>query len=174
MKIFLTGKPGVGKSTVFLRIVEILRERGIKVGGFTTPEVREKGRRVGFVVRDLVSGREKMFASIRFEKGKRFGKYKLDVKAFEEIALEAMDFALKRCDVIAIDEIGKMEFLSESFKEKLGKILKSDRTLIAVLHRKFVKDFRDKGRIIEVTLENRERIPSEISSILFSKLNSLR
>ncbi|MCD6089343.1 adenylate kinase, partial [Candidatus Bathyarchaeota archaeon] len=30
---FLTGRPGIGKTTVLLRIVKILKEKGLKVGG---------------------------------------------------------------------------------------------------------------------------------------------
>gem|GEM_PF-6398880 len=37
MNIVITGRPGVGKSTVFLRVVTSLKERGEVVTGFRTP-----------------------------------------------------------------------------------------------------------------------------------------
>jgi hypothetical protein len=49
----LTGRPGSGKSTVIGRTVELLRERGVRVGGVVCPEVREGGGRVGFWIRAL-------------------------------------------------------------------------------------------------------------------------
>ncbi|MFN3268935.1 MAG: nucleoside-triphosphatase, partial [Zestosphaera sp.] len=47
MKFFISGSPGVGKTTVFLRVIELLRSDGLKIGGFICPEVRRSGRRIG-------------------------------------------------------------------------------------------------------------------------------
>ena len=44
------GRPGAGKTTAALRLLGILRGRGVAVEGFTTEEIREGGRRVGFAV----------------------------------------------------------------------------------------------------------------------------
>ena len=55
MKIFLTGRPGSGKSTVLMKVMERLEAKGLKIGGITTPEVRAKGRRVAFRVVALSS-----------------------------------------------------------------------------------------------------------------------
>jgi len=49
--------PGVGKTTAVKRIIELLKDR-YKLGGFYTEEVREDGRRVGFKVRDIMTGEE--------------------------------------------------------------------------------------------------------------------
>ncbi|MDR7439301.1 MAG: nucleoside-triphosphatase, partial [Armatimonadota bacterium] len=43
--MLLTGRPGVGKTTVVRAVVERLSAR---VGGFYTEEIREAGRRQGF------------------------------------------------------------------------------------------------------------------------------
>jgi len=47
---FLTGRPGIGKTTVLLRIVEKLKKEGLKVDGLISREVREDGARVGFKI----------------------------------------------------------------------------------------------------------------------------
>ena len=47
LKIFLTGDPGCGKTTVVKRIVERLRG-SVPMSGFVTEEVREGARRSGF------------------------------------------------------------------------------------------------------------------------------
>jgi len=44
--LLLTGTPGVGKTTLMGSLLAALRQR--RVGGFTTGEIREGGRRVGF------------------------------------------------------------------------------------------------------------------------------
>jgi len=162
MKIFLTGKPGCGKSTVLEKVVEILKKKGVKVGGFITPEIREEGKRVGFYVKDIFSGDVGLLASKDIRVGPRVGKYGVNVEEFERIALKALNFALKECEVIAIDEIGKMEMFSKKFKEEIVKLMLIDKPLVAVLHRNLVNSFKEYGEVIEVTQRNRKNLPREI------------
>jgi nucleoside-triphosphatase len=166
MKIFLTGLPKSGKSTVLIKTIELLRKRGLKVGGFITPEIKEKGRRTGFYVKDVFSGAMEVFASVDFKIGPKLGKYCIDIAAFEKIALKAIDFALESCDVIAVDEIGRSEIFSENFKKKLGALMLMDKPLVAVLHRDFVEQFKQLGKVIEVTQENREKLPEELAKTI--------
>lgn len=49
-RLLIEGRPGVGKTTAAQCLVGILRGCGVSVTGFTTGEVREGGRRVGFRV----------------------------------------------------------------------------------------------------------------------------
>jgi nucleoside-triphosphatase len=51
----LTGPPGCGKTTVIRRLIERLDD--LRLAGFYTQEVREKGQRVGFEAISL-SGRQ--------------------------------------------------------------------------------------------------------------------
>lgn len=162
MKIFLTGLPGSGKSTVLMKVIELLRQMGLKVGGIATPEMRESGRRTGFLVKDIWSEREGIMASVGQKTGPTVSKYGVDVKGFERIALPALDFAVKSCDVCCVDEIGRMEFFSPKFKERIHEIVKIDKPMIAVLHRDFVDQFRQYGKVIDVTPESRSGLPEEI------------
>jgi len=166
MKIFLTGKAGSGKSTVLLKTIELLKRKGLKVGGIVTPEIREEGKRVGFYVKDVFSQAMEVFASVDFKIEPKLGKYGIDVSAFEKVALPAIDFAIENCDVVVVDEIGKMEFLSESFRKKIFNLVLLDKPLIAVLHRNFVKQFKQFGEVIEVNQENREKLPERLSRII--------
>ncbi|MCS7093750.1 MAG: NTPase [Candidatus Aenigmarchaeota archaeon] len=146
MKIFITGRPGSGKSTTLYKIVKNLKEK-FKVGGIFTPEVRDGMKRIGFEVFDIFTGRRQIFASVNFKSRLKVGKYFVDLEKFEEIAIPALEFAFESCDVVAIDEIGKMEFLSENFKVLLGKILNSDKILVATLYIGYVKDFKNLGKL---------------------------
>lgn len=166
MKIFLTGKPRSGKSTVLEKVIILLKEKGKKVGGFITPEIREKGKRIGFFVKDIFSNEMGILASKDIKIGPKFGSYGINIEDFERIALKAIEFALKECDIIVIDEIGKMEFLSEKFREKLTQVLLSERPLVAVLHRNFLEKFKDFGKVIEVTNKNRNELPELILPLL--------
>jgi nucleoside-triphosphatase len=162
VKVFLTGLPGCGKSTVLLKAIEILKQKGLKIGGIITPEKRVGEKRVAFLVKDIYSGKEGILASVDQKFGPRLGKYKINLEDFEKVALPALEFAIKNCDLIAIDEIGKMEYFSEKFKQKVFEILNSDKKVIAVLHRNFVPQFKNYGKIFEVTKENRESLPDKI------------
>lgn len=166
MKIFLTGRAGSGKSTVLLETVKLLKNKNIKVGGIITPEIREGGKRVGFYVKDVFSQKMEVFASVDFKIGPKLGKYGIDINAFDKIALPAIDLAIENCDVIVVDEIGRMEFFSENFKKKIFALVLLDKPLIAVLHRNFVNQFKQFGEIIEVTPKNREGLPKELVKII--------
>ena len=74
-RIGITGRPGVGKSTVVRRLIERVAEKAEKkVGGMLTAEMREQGKRTGFVVEDISTGEKGILAHIR-EKGPKVGKY---------------------------------------------------------------------------------------------------
>ena len=73
--LLLTGKPGVGKTTVLMKAVSALKEKGYRVGGIISREVREDKTRVGFEILDLSSGRRGWLARVNKEHGPQVGKY---------------------------------------------------------------------------------------------------
>jgi nucleoside-triphosphatase len=166
MKVFITGRPHSGKSVILEKAIELLKQKGLKVGGFITPEIVEDSSRVGFSVKDVYSGEMGILASVDFKIGPRLGKYGIAVEEFERVALKALDFAVDKCDVVAVDEIGKIEFFSEKFKQKLMEILLIDKLFVAVLHRNFIKQFKDYGEVIEVTAKNRSLLPAKIVKLI--------
>jgi len=174
VRIFLTGLPGCGKSTILLNVIEILKQKGVKIGGIITPEKREKGERIAFLVKDVYSGKENFLAKLQAgEKNKlKVGKYVVFKEEFEEIALPALDFALKNCDIIVIDEIGRMESFSEKFMEVVKEILESDKPILAVVHRKFVKNFQTFGEIVWVTKDKVNELTNKIVDKILAYLEA--
>lgn len=159
MKVLLTGRPGVGKTTLLREAVDPFLA---KVGGFYTYELRENGKRVGFVVKAL-NGPERLMAHIDFKDVPRVGKYGVSVEAFEEVALVALKKALEEKELVLVDEIGKMELLSSSFKELVLEALRSPRHLLGTVPLKgptFVELIkRNKGvQVVEVTQSNRDEV----------------
>jgi nucleoside-triphosphatase len=61
-RLLLEGRPGIGKTTVARRLLNLLREAGVAVAGFTTEELRTGGRREGFAV-EAVAGARGILAS---------------------------------------------------------------------------------------------------------------
>ena len=78
-----------------------------------------------------------------------------------------------------IDEIGKMEMLSEKFCEMVIEALDSDKPIMVALHKKsrtpLLQDVRrrDDIRILEVTPVNRNLLPYKIEKIMEEKLPPL-
>ena len=165
-RIFLTGEPGCGKSTVLMKVVDILKRRGLKVGGFVTPNIRKNGKRIGFKVVDIDSNEEGILASINQKTGPSVGKYRVNLEYFERVALKALDFAVKECDIITIDEIGKMELFSEKFREKLKEVLSTDKPLVCVLHRNLINQYEKYGKVLYVTHDNRETLQEDVINLL--------
>lgn len=161
--LLLTGNPGVGKTTVLLKVVDALKARGYSVGGMISREVRSSGERVGFEILDLSSNKRGWLAHVNQPDGPRVGKYRVNLNDLEGIGVNAILKAVEECDVVAIDEIGPMELFSERFKEAVKRAVESGKLVIGVIHWKArdrlmeeVKK-REDGGIIEVTLENRNK-----------------
>lgn len=168
-KFFLTGAPGSGKSTVMLRCVKRLRGLGFAVGGISTPEVRRGGSRVGFEVVDLTSGRRALLAGVGVPSSFRVGRYGVDLEGFESVALPALEYAEKRCDVVCIDEIGRMELFSKPFERRVEQLLRGPKPMIAVLHRRYVETYGGWGALLQVSPGNRE----QLVQLIVGRLSSL-
>lgn len=163
-KVFLTGQPGSGKSTIFMRCVELLRGMSYSVGGISTPEIRSRGRRVGFNVVDIATGRRELLAGVNVSSSFRVGRYCVNLAGFESVALPALSHALEACDVVCIDEIGRMELFSEPFRQRVDELIRGPKPMIAVLHRNYVKTYGGSGTLFRVSYNNRESLPRLVVS----------
>jgi nucleoside-triphosphatase len=63
----------------------------------------------------------------------RVGRYRVDVAAFEELALPEVDPTHTTVPLIIIDEIGKMECFSASFCELIVAAIASDKAVLATI-----------------------------------------
>ena len=73
MKIFLTGCPGVGKTTIVKKVREAVDR---PVCGFYSEEFRESGQRIGFNIVDVKTKKTTVLASLKKNfRGPNVGKY---------------------------------------------------------------------------------------------------
>ena len=164
MRLLLTGSPGIGKTTLIRAVLERIEE--IKFAGFCTEEKRHGGQRIGFKIITL-DGREGTLASIGREEP-TVGKYSVHVEEFEKLALPQLDPETTPADLYVIDEIGKMELLSPSFRNKVIDLLARHSNLLATIAKKgkgFIEQLKGRNDIelIEVTRENRDHLAEEIA-----------
>jgi nucleoside-triphosphatase len=168
LKVFITGRPGVGKSTVLKKVQELLLSKGYRVGGVSCPEMRREGVRVGFKIVDVSSGRTGILSQIGFDSGPRIGKYVVNLPDLEEVGVKALDIAVREADVVLIDEVGPMEMQSKLFQEAVLRTLSGQKQVIGILHWRMEHPVisaikaRSDLKILEVTHQNRDVLPSEI------------
>ena len=165
--ILLSGKPGIGKTTAIKRIVERLDSP--KVNGFWSREIREGGRRVGFLL-ETISGETGILAHIDFETTQRVGKYGVNVYDIDTIVVPELEKARRSRNVIIIDEIAKMEICSKRFVQEVRKCLDTKRVIGTIQERRhpFLDEvrFRSDVELLEITLKNRDKIPFQVLDML--------
>ncbi|MCK4328845.1 NTPase [candidate division WOR-3 bacterium] len=162
--ILLTGKPGIGKTTLILKV---LRNLNCDAIGFYTQEIRKGNTRVGFELFEIGGERKEVFAHIDFDKRYRVGRYGVDISILEEIGMESIKRGIIEKKLIVIDEIGKMELYSKRFKEVVTLALNSSSPVLATITRSsipFVNDVKQRKdvTILEITRNNRDELLGKI------------
>jgi len=147
-KTLITGKPGVGKTTLVQKIIE--RMQSVNMAGFCTAEIRGMGSRLGFELQGL-NGERRILAHVEIDSKHRVGKYGVDTRGFEEF-LAALGLLNPDVELIVIDEIGKMELFSDRFRSLVRNALNSDKQVLARLD----------VHLLEVSHGNRDRLPEVI------------
>lgn len=170
--IFITGKPGCGKTTL---IKEILKELKIPAQGFFTEEIREKGKRVGFKIKTL-SQKEGVLAHKDLKSQFRVSKYGVNLKDLEGIGVKELEKGLEKGYLLIVDEIGKMELFSQRFKDIILRSLESKNKVLGTIMLKenaFSKKIKKRSdtKIFYLAPGNKKRIKREILEILNPKTN---
>jgi nucleoside-triphosphatase len=160
--LLLTGRPGIGKTTVIRRVAEALA--GERIAGFYTEEERRRGERTGFRIVTL-DGRSRPMAGIDIRSRERVGKYGVDVAAIDAVAETAL--VPEGAEIFLVDEIGRMECASRSFVDAMRRLLAADRVVVASVALKgdgLIAEVKRLPGIVlwEVTAQNRDRLPGEV------------
>ena len=172
MKIGITGLPGSGKTQTLLRIIQLLEEEGVKVGGMVTEPIVQKNRRSGFEIVDWLTKEKEVFAHESIKSRVRSGKYGVNLGALEGLGVRALQEARENADVIVIDEVGKMEVESEPFTKSVVDTLDANKSIVMTLHKKsrnlLLQDIRrrDELRLLEVTPVNKNLLAFKIVKLL--------
>jgi nucleoside-triphosphatase len=166
--LLLSGRPGVGKTTVIQAVVDKL---GSEAGGFYTEEIREAGRRTGFRLIAVGSGEAEagMLAGIGIPSRHRVGRYGVKLDDLDRVGVRAILQAVEGPGValVVIDEIGKMELFSHAFRDAVEAALASPKPVLATImggRQPWVEALKLRPDVIvtEVTPQNREGLPDQI------------
>jgi len=166
LNLLVAGKAGVGKTTLVERVVERLRG-SLRLAGFTTTEMRNSaGERLGFSI-ITVDGRQAELARVGVRSPVRVGRYGVNLEEFERLALPQL--ARRDVDLIAMDEIGKMECSSGRFRRAVEDVLDAPVNVLATLgvsRLPFFQALRDRPdvELLALTERNRDALVAEISS----------
>lgn len=160
--ILLTGTPGVGKTTLIRKLVDAL---GCPARGFYTEEIREAGRRVGFKIATL-DGADGVLAHVNIAGPARVSRYGVNTADVEAIGVPAITPASPE-DIIVIDEIGKMECVSQPFKDAAWAALESPNLVLATIAMRGVGFIarvkrRADSKLFEVTKRNRDHLLGQV------------
>jgi nucleoside-triphosphatase len=160
----LTGQPGTGKTSIIKQIIAGIKG---KAGGFYTEEIRSQGIRQGFRLVTL-DGRDAILAHIDIKSLYKVSKYGVDVKSFDRVGVAALRKAVQECDLVVIDEIGKMELFSENFRRTVLEVIEDGRKVLGTIMfspnpRADAIKRRPEVNLITVTRNNHQQVLGEIS-----------
>ena len=184
--LLITGRPGVGKTTVLRRAADRLADLALR--GFYTEEVRGgSGTRTGFRALPFGAGgghsdrstsgsgaRDggdragsrpyggRIIASVEIEGGPRVSKYGVDVEGVDDVTRRHL--TADGADAVLVDEIGKMECYSDLFVSRIDELVAGDVPVVATVASRGgglirrVKEVPGTD-LRELTLGNRDRAP---------------
>jgi nucleoside-triphosphatase len=163
----ITGPPGVGKTTLIVKLAEMLQDRSPI--GFYTEEIREAGSRKGFALVSL-DGRRSVLSHVDFKNACRVGKYGVDVAGFERF-LDDLNLTPAEAEIVIIDEVGKMECFSGLFCRLIVSLLESDRLVLATIAQKgggLIAEVKNRPdvNLHTVSRQNRDSIAEKIKALL--------
>jgi nucleoside-triphosphatase len=169
--LFVTGRPGVGKTTLIERVLE---ELDVDAGGFVTKEIREGGKRVGFAIADL-RGPTGTLAHVSLESPFRVGKYGVDRDDLERIGVPAIEAAVERSPLVIMDEIGRMELCSEAFQQAVVRALDSPKPVFGTIQDRsnaFLDGVRERDdvEVARLTEANRDGMTAVLAERLAALL----
>ncbi|MBW1780707.1 MAG: AAA family ATPase [Deltaproteobacteria bacterium] len=161
--ILLTGPPGCGKSTLIEKTVQRI---GRPSTGFFTRDIRDRGRRVGFSITTL-DGKEGILAHVDIRgRKRRVGRYGVNLRDIDTIAVPSL-IPEDETVVVVVDEIGKMECLSDLFRQTLTQVLDAPNSVVGSIALKgdaFINAIKKRPdtRLITVLEKNRDRLVEEV------------
>jgi nucleoside-triphosphatase THEP1 len=171
----LTGPIGIGKTTVAERVVGLARQKGLACGGLLAPALTDScGVKAGIWGIDVLTGERHVLARTDRElDGPQVGVYSFDA-AMLAWAITVMERAIDHCDLLIVDEIGKLELWSNAGLVPILPRLAGgevNRSLVVVRELLLAELQGRLGQVEQVVFEvnpgNRDQLPPTVLACLF-------
>ncbi len=172
LKIGISGLFGVDKTGSLIKIIDMLAEEGISIGGLLTEPIMEDNRIVGYQVMNWRTKEKAILAHLHIDTPVEIDGYNVDLENLDEVGVKAIEDAALRDDVILIDEAGKMHVQSERFNEVVKAVFELEKPLILTYHKKsrskLLQDVRRRNdvRIFELTEINKGILPHKVVELI--------
>lgn len=127
----LMGEPGCGKTTLLRQVASTMQ---LRVAGFYTEDLRSSGRRDAFRIVTL-EGEMALLAADGHPGPVKVSKYGVDVNEFERVGVTAVRRGLDQGHVLIIDEIGRMQLYSRTFRRTVMDAISAGHPLLATIMR---------------------------------------
>ena len=159
----LTGRPGTGKTSIIKQAVAGMKG---KAGGFYTEEIRSQGVRHGFRLVTL-DGQSATLAHVNIHSPYLVSKYGVDIDGLDRVGVSALRRAAQQCDLVVIDEIGKMELFSANFREVVLQIISSGKRVLGTIMltpHPWADAIKQKPQVnlVTVTRDNHQQVLKEL------------
>lgn len=161
--VFITGLPGVGKTTLVKKIAHDLGM--LVINGFYKDKIVEEDVVRGYRVVSF-DFKEQILAHLFIEGPNRVGEFGVNIDGFEKFVLPMIE-NYKMVDLFIFDEIGQMECMSSKFCSGFKNILDAKIPVIATYsHHSTFKYAELKKRkdstILQMTVKNRDDIWKQV------------
>lgn len=164
MKVFLTGDPHCGKTTILRKLIDGIKNKQ----GFVTAEIPDPnipGQRLGFELIAATGGKATL-AHVNSQSSTRVSRYGVDVEALNTFIEPLKKFTPSQ--LLYIDEVGEMELYSDSFRDLVYSYLKSPNPFIGTVSNQ-VKDplvweiiNNHEWELFDITPDNRDLLFSQL------------
>ncbi len=114
-----------------------------------------------------LDGQSAILAHVDIRSQYRVSKYGVDIDSLDGVGVSALQKAAKQCELIVIDEIGKMELFSASFREAVLQIIDGGRRVLGTIMlspNPWADAIKRKPQVnlVTVTRANHEQVLSEL------------
>ena len=118
--LLVTGSVEGGKTSYLSALVDLLKDKGVNVGGFLCPGIFEQGKRSDFVLENIGDGKQVRMATSRKSEGWiPYRRFYFNPEAFRQ-GKEWISLCLQgKPQVVVIDEVGPMEMEDSGWWEVL-------------------------------------------------------
>jgi nucleoside-triphosphatase THEP1 len=176
-KIFIiTGSVGEGKTTQIQQIVETLKNQSISIGGILSPRITENGNTTGYDIVDITTNERVAFLRKTGDKGlPKIGSYSILSEGIHK-GCHALKNSKNTCQVVVIDEVGRLELNNEGWADHIQDLLNSTKShLILSVRDRFMEEVIDKWYLTDYTiLDVSDNDPVKNSRIILNHAKAWR